>query len=68
MMTKKAFHRIGNHIVNQYEVRRVELHKPKACPDGCVATPKATIHFKDGSCIQVTSVRVPAFIEFLINT
>lgn len=68
MLTKKAFYRIGNHIVNQYEVRRVELLKPKACPDGCIPIPKATIHFKDGSKIHVTSMKVPSFIEFLVNT
>lgn len=31
---KQAFYRVGNHIINQYEVRRVELLKKKPCPEG----------------------------------
>ena len=66
MLTKKVFHRIGNHIVNQYEVRRVELLRPRACSEGCVAIPKARIWFKDGTKLEVTCKRVPTFIEYLL--
>lgn len=62
-MNKKVFYRLGNHWINQYEVRRVELLKPTArCPKTCIPIPKATIWFKDNTEITVTSKRVPAFL------
>lgn len=67
MLTKKAFHRVGNHIVNQYEVRRVEILKGASCPEGCGAIPKATIYFKDGSKITVTSKHIPTLIVRLME-
>lgn len=66
MMTKKVFHRIGNHIINQYEIRRVELLAPRKCPEDCMPIPKARIWFKDGTKLEVRCKRVPAFIEYLL--
>jgi hypothetical protein len=66
MLTKKVFHRVGNHIINQYEVRRVELLSGKVCLEGCEAIPKARIWFKDGTKIEVTSKHVPTFIQYLL--
>ena len=66
MLTKKVFHRLGNHVINQYEIRRVELLPPKRCPEGCVAIPKVRVWFKDGTKLEVTSERVPTFIEYLL--
>lgn len=67
MLTKKAFHRVGNHIINQYEVRRVEILKGASCPEGCEAIPKAAIHFKDGSKITVTSKHIPMLCARLLE-
>ena len=67
-MNKKVFHRLGNHIINQYEIRRVELLKPRTCPEGCMPIPKARIIFKDGTKLEVRCKRVPAFIEYLLTS
>lgn len=64
---KQAFYRVGNHIINQYEVRRVELLKGKPCPDGCIAIPRATIYFKDGTKITVASTQVSLFVKGLME-
>lgn len=68
MLTKKVFHRVGNHIINQYEIRRVELLKGASCPEGCESIPKGAIYFKDGTKIIVTSKHIPMLIARLLES
>lgn len=66
--TKKAFHRVGNHIVNQFEIRRIEVLKPtRSCPIGCVPISRAKIVFKDGTAVLVQHEHVKQLMHALLT-
>jgi hypothetical protein len=60
LMGKSVFYRVGNHIVNQYEVRSVEVLKPTAGK-----LPKVLVTYKNGDSTVIVSKGVPKFIAWI---
>jgi len=59
---KPAFFRIGERIVNRYEVREVQLGA-----ETTTCAPTATVTYKDGSKVKVRGCRVPLFVEWILD-
>ena len=59
-MAKSAFYRVGNRLINRYEVRDVLIQEPQ--PFGY---PRAVITYKDGTKVKVVGTRVPMFITWI---
>lgn len=57
---KPAFYKVGNYIINRYEVRQVRLIEPNPYP-------AAIVTYKDGSRIKVTGTRVPMFVNWVLE-
>lgn len=58
---KQVFKRVGNLVVNQYEVREVRLCNPRYC------YPKVQITYKDGTKATASGSNVPSFVKWLEN-
>lgn len=57
---KPAFYRVGNRLINRYEVRDVLIQEPQ--PFGY---PRAIVTYKDGTKVKVAGTRVPMFITWI---
>lgn len=62
MSNKPAFYRVGNRVINRYEVREVRfIEASGAC------YPQAEVTYKDGTKVKVTGSRVPMFIDWILD-
>jgi hypothetical protein len=62
-MNKPAFFKVGNRVINRYEVREVNLREPVPS----IGYPRAIVTYKDGSRVMITGSRVPMFVTWILD-